>query len=44
MALSWLLFGGWRGAGGLGGRDRRGGLHAMTDEEREQFRAVVGRQ
>jgi hypothetical protein len=44
MALSWLLFGGWRGAGGFAGRDRSGGRHTMTDEERERFRAVVGRQ
>jgi hypothetical protein len=44
MALSWLLFGGWRGAGGFTGRHRRGGRHAMSAEERERFRAVMGRQ
>jgi hypothetical protein len=40
MALSWLLFGGWRGAGGLGGR-RRGRRHALTAEERARLRASL---
>jgi hypothetical protein len=35
MVLSWLLFGGWRGAGGFAGR------HAMTEQERERFRAMM---
>jgi hypothetical protein len=43
MALSWLLFGGWRGAGGFATRHRRGSEHAMTEEERERFRALMGR-
>ena len=41
MALSWLLFGGWRGAGGFAGRRPRGGRHAMTERERERFRAMM---
>lgn len=44
MALSWLLFGGWRGAGGLAGRHPRGGRNAMTEQERERFRAMMDRQ
>ena len=43
MALSWLLFGGWRGAGGLSGRRASGGGHAMTEQERERFRAMMDR-
>jgi hypothetical protein len=43
MALSWLLFGGWRGAGGFTGRRPSGGRHAMTEQERERFRAMVDR-
>jgi hypothetical protein len=43
MALSWLLFGGWRGAGGFAGRHRRRGRHAMTEQERERFRAMMDR-
>jgi hypothetical protein len=41
MALSWILFGGWRGMGGQRG-PRRYGLaehwERMSPEEREQFR------
>jgi hypothetical protein len=47
MALSWLLFGGWRGAGGFrGGRHRGGrgdGRHLLTDEERAHLRASMAR-
>jgi len=50
MALSWLLFGGWRGAGGLGARPHRGergergeGRHLLTDEERAHLRASMAR-
>jgi hypothetical protein len=43
MALSWLLFGGWRGAGGLSGPRSSGGRHAMTEQERERFRATMDR-
>ena len=42
MALSWLLFGGWRGAGGLHGRRQRG-RHLLTDEERAHLRASMAR-
>lgn len=38
LALSWILFGSWRGMGVIGGR-RFGRRHAMSDEERERFRA-----
>jgi len=43
MALSWLLFGGWRGAGGFAGRHPSGGQRAMTEQERERFRALMDR-
>ncbi|WP_323141408.1 hypothetical protein [Massilia phyllosphaerae] len=47
MALSWLLFGGWRGAGGLRSRRHRGGRgdgrHLLTDEERAHLRASMAR-
>jgi hypothetical protein len=43
MALCWLLFGGWRGAGGLTGHRRRGRRHALTPEERAQVRASMAR-
>lgn len=43
MALCWLLFGGWRGAGGLGGGHRRGRHHMLTDEERAYLRASMAR-
>jgi hypothetical protein len=43
MALCWLLFGGWRGAGGLhaGRRGARG--HMLTDQERDYLRASMAR-
>jgi len=43
MALCWLLFGGWRGAGGL--HDGRGGArgHMLTDQERDYLRALMAR-
>ena len=43
MALSWLLFGGWRGAGGVQGRRHRGRHrhHHLTVEERAQIRAAM---
>ena len=46
MALSWLLFGGWRGAGGLRSRRHHGGRgdgHLLTDEERAHLRASMAR-
>jgi hypothetical protein len=47
MALSWLLFGGWRGAGGLHGGlhggSRRARGHTLTDEERDYLRASMAR-
>jgi hypothetical protein len=45
MALSWILFGGWRGFGGPSRHSRRGAFEymqrwqAMTPEERAAFRA-----
>lgn len=49
MALSWLLFGGWRGAGGFRGGRRRGRRdarhgHPLTDEERAYLRASMARE
>jgi hypothetical protein len=48
LALSWLLFGGWRGLHGRGGRlggPWRRGAHGrwegMTPEEREKFRELI---
>lgn len=48
LALSWMLFGGWRGFGGPGGYRRRHWQRRMmerwermTPEEREKFRAGV---
>lgn len=43
MALSWLLFGGWRGAGGLHGRRHRARGTMLTDEERDYLRASMAR-
>jgi len=43
MALSWLLFGGWRGAGGFRGRRHRGRRHLLTDEERAHLQASMAR-
>jgi hypothetical protein len=43
MALCWLLFGGWRGAGGLRGRRHRGRRHLLTEEERAQLRVSMAR-
>jgi hypothetical protein len=50
LALSWILFGGWRGhrGGGWGSRGPwRGRMQErweqMTPEEREKFRAGMGR-
>lgn len=42
MALSWLLFGGWRGTGGIGGR-RHGRRQAFTDDERERIKEAMAR-
>jgi len=39
MALCWLLFGGWRGAGGIG--RRRESSHALTVEERARIKATM---
>jgi hypothetical protein len=41
MALSWLLFGGWRGAGGLAGGRRGSRRNALTELERERFRTMM---
>lgn len=41
MALSWLLFGGWRGAGGFRRHRRRGHGRALTEEERERIRCSM---
>jgi hypothetical protein len=38
LVLCRILFGGFRGHGGWHGRQRWNKWHAMTDEEREQFR------
>jgi hypothetical protein len=43
MALSWLLFGGWRGAGGLRSSSQRARPHIFTDEESERLRASGAR-
>jgi len=43
MALSWLLFGGWRGAGGIGGRPGRSHSRGLTAEERERIRSSLDR-
>jgi hypothetical protein len=49
MALSWILFGGWRGFGGPGRHSRRGAFERMqrwqemTPEQRAAFRAAMGR-
>jgi hypothetical protein len=42
MALCWLLFGGWRGAGGLRGRPRHE-HHMLTEEERKTIRSSMAR-
>lgn len=39
MALSWLLFGGWRGAGGLGASRQQRNQRTLTTEERERIRS-----
>jgi hypothetical protein len=44
MALSWLLFGGWRGAGGFAGQRSNAGRNTLTEEERERCRAAMTRQ
>ncbi|MBA3914101.1 MAG: hypothetical protein H0X25_09680 [Acidobacteriales bacterium] len=46
LALSWVLFGGWRGMRGPSGRGAwRGGIRRrwqqMTPEEREKFRQAM---
>ena len=43
MALAWILFGSWRGAGYLGGAFGRRGPRAdrMTPEQRELFRKAM---
>jgi hypothetical protein len=43
MALAWILFGSWRGAGYLGGAFGRRGPRAghMTSEQRELFRKAM---
>ncbi len=43
MALSWLLFGGWRGAGGLRNDGRHARRHLLTNEERDHLRASMAR-
>ncbi|HEX8606508.1 MAG TPA: hypothetical protein VF774_27940 [Pseudoduganella sp.] len=43
MALCWLLFGGWRGAGGLSSDNRHARRHLLTDEERDRLRASMAR-
>jgi hypothetical protein len=43
MALSWLLFGGWRGAGGFRRHHRHGRGAGLTAEEREHIRASMQR-
>jgi len=43
MALSWLLFGGWRGAGGFRGHHRHGRRRALSDEERAHLQASMAR-
>lgn len=43
MGLSWLLFGGWRGAGGLGGPRHHGRKHGLTAEERERIKSSMDR-
>ena len=42
MALCWLLFGGWRGAGRLGG-PRHHDQRSLSAEEKEKIRASMGR-
>ena len=41
MALSWLLFGGWRGAGGIGGPRHQDHERILTTEERERIRSSM---
>jgi hypothetical protein len=43
MALCWLLFGGWRGAGGLHSSGEHSRRHRLTDEEREHLHASMAR-
>lgn len=43
MALSWLLFGGWRGTGGIGRSRDHGRRRILTSEERERIRSSMDR-
>jgi hypothetical protein len=41
LALSWILFGSWRGVGHFGMRRHHGRWAHMSAEERERFRAGI---